>query len=91
MAVVFPWNICRLLAGNVSDRSPVVEKLGGEPMNNTCARCGKTGEHIGWFADLYRKKEIRNNRPDPGNLCGACAGSDTGRRIAAEINSKDKP
>jgi hypothetical protein len=49
--------------------------------NNTCDRCGKTEEGVGWFAAAYRKVELRKGRPDPGNLCGSCAGSDTGKRI----------
>lgn len=53
--------------------------------NNTCDRCGKTEKGIGWFASAYRRKELHNDRPDPGNLCGACAGSDTGKRIAQEV------
>jgi hypothetical protein len=55
-------------------------------LNNTCDRCGKTDDGIGWFAAAYRKKELRNGRNDPGNLCGSCAGSDTGHRIAVEAD-----
>lgn len=50
--------------------------------NNTCTRCDKTEDGIGWFADLYRKAMKRKGLPDPGNLCGACAGSTTGKAIA---------
>lgn len=56
--------------------------------NDTCVRCSKTQGGIGWFANAYRRSQLRKGNPDPGNLCGACAGSDTGkeigRRIAAE-------
>lgn len=53
-------------------------------MRNTCDRCGKTEDGIDWFAEAYRKYEAKHGRPNPGNLCGACAGSDTGKRIAKE-------
>lgn len=57
--------------------------------NNTCDGCGKTDEGIGWFAKAYRLNELRRGRPDPGNLCGSCAGSQSGVRIADEIIAKD--
>lgn len=57
-------------------------------MNDTCDRCGKTDEGIAWFAAAFRKAELRHGRPDPGNLCGSCAGSVTGNRIADEIIAK---
>lgn len=60
-------------------------------MNDTCGRCGKTEEGIGWFAAAYRKKELKSSRPDPGNLCGSCAGSENGKRIAAEVLAADEP
>lgn len=53
-----------------------------------CAECG--APDIGWFSVLYRKKERRNNRPDPGNLCGKCAGSRDGKRISEEILSEER-
>lgn len=54
-------------------------------MNDTCDRCGKTEDGIDSFGAANRRKELRNGRPDPGNLCGSCAGSDTGKRIAREL------
>lgn len=48
-----------------------------------CERCG--GVANTWFAEAVRHKELKNGRPDPGILCGSCAGSDTGKRIAKEI------
>jgi hypothetical protein len=51
--------------------------------NDTCSRCDKTEEGIGWFAAAYRKMTKRLHGFDPGNLCGKCAGSETGKRIAA--------
>jgi hypothetical protein len=54
-------------------------------LNDTCDRCEKTEPGIGWFARGYRKMTIRRESRDPGNLCGKCAGSDTGKKIAAEI------
>jgi hypothetical protein len=59
-------------------------------MNDTCDRCGKTKEGIGWFATVYRKHELRHGRSDPGNLCGSCAGSDNGKRIADEMLSDER-
>lgn len=51
----------------------------------TCAKCGKSDDAIGWFGALFRKNEVRRGRPDPGILCGSCAGSRTGERIANEL------
>lgn len=56
--------------------------------NNTCDRCGKTEDGIDWFGRVYRIVEMRKGRLDPGNLCGSCAGSDTGKRIAGELRDK---
>lgn len=53
--------------------------------NNTCSQCGKTEDGIGWFANAYRKMIMRREGRDPGNLCGNCAGSETGKRIASEL------
>jgi hypothetical protein len=53
-------------------------------MTDKCDQCGKTDEGIGWFGAAYRRKELKNGRADPGNLCGACAGSVDGKRIGAE-------
>jgi hypothetical protein len=53
--------------------------------NNTCDRCGKTEPGIGWLALGYRKMTMRREDRDPGNLCGERAGSDTGKKIAADI------
>lgn len=48
-----------------------------------CDGCGNPV--TSWFTAAYRKKELRNDRADPGNLCGNCAGSRDGQRIGAEI------
>jgi hypothetical protein len=60
-------------------------------MSDTCDKCGKTEPGVGWIAKGFRKMELRHGRPDPGNLCGACAGSLTGKRLgekwAAEFDS----
>lgn len=61
-----------------------------ELKNDTCDECGKSEDAIGWFAQAYRKIEIRRGRPDPGNLCGSCAGHVTGTRIGHEIAEKEK-
>lgn len=58
------------------------------PMNNTCDRCNATDIGIDWFAKAYRAKELKHGRADPGNLCGKCAGSDTGKRIGDEDFAK---
>jgi hypothetical protein len=55
---------------------------------NTCDQCGKTTEGIGWFARAFRIKELRKGRPDPGNLCGDCAGHVDGTRIGKEVLGK---
>lgn len=60
-------------------------------LNNTCDRCGKTEEGIGWFARGYRKMTMRREQRDPGNLCGKCAGSETGFRIGSEIAKAESP
>ena len=53
--------------------------------SNTCDKCGKTEERIGWFAKAFRKTRLRKGEADPGNLCGSCAGSITGKEIGAKI------
>jgi hypothetical protein len=58
--------------------------------NNTCDRCGKTEAGIGWFARAYRLSRIRKGKPDPGNVCGACAGGETGKEIGSRIIEKEK-
>ena len=58
-------------------------------MNDICDRCGEMGEGVEFFAAAYRKKELKSGRPDPGNLCRECAGSDTGRRIAEEMMKRE--
>jgi hypothetical protein len=30
---------------------------------------------------------LKRGHPDPGNLCGACAGSETGKEIGARLAS----
>jgi len=64
------WRPTRVTRPNISD---------------TCEQCGKTEGGIGRFAAAYRRRELAAGRPDPGMLCGACAGSRTGARIADEI------
>lgn len=59
-----------------------------EMTDDTCTACGKVDLGIGWFGPAYRRNEIRHGRPDPGNLCGACAGKITGRRIVAELEER---
>jgi hypothetical protein len=56
-------------------------------LNDTCDRCGKTDEGIGWIARGYRLMRLKRGHPDPGNLCGACAGSETGKEIGARLAS----
>ena len=41
-----------------------------------------------FFAQAYRRNELRHDRADPGLLCGQCAGARTGKRIAEEIAAK---
>lgn len=54
-------------------------------LGDTCSRCGKSEEGVAFFASAYRKNEMRHGRPDPGNLCGSCAGSDAGKRVAGNV------
>lgn len=54
-------------------------------MNDTCDKCGKTEPGVDWIGKAFRKMELRHNRPDPGHLCGSCAGSVTGKRIGQKI------
>lgn len=56
---------------------------------DTCDRCGKSEPGIGWIASGYRKIMLRKGLPDPGNLCGSCAGRDTGKRIAETVSKQD--
>ena len=60
------------------------------PENNTCDHCGKTDLGISWFARAFRNKELREQRSDPGNLCGDCAGRIIGPRIAQVVLDEDK-
>lgn len=57
--------------------------------NNTCDRCGKNEEGIGWFAKAFKKARTRKGKPDPGNLCGSCAGRITGSEIGSNINQSE--
>ncbi len=54
-------------------------------VNNACDRCGKTAEEVGWFPELYRRKEFKAGRPDPCFLCGACAGARIRARIMHDL------
>ena len=42
-------------------------------MNDICDKCGRTHSGIGIFAHAFQQSEIRQGRPDPGNICGMCA------------------
>ena len=42
-------------------------------MNDICDKCGRTHSGIGVFAHAFQQSELRQGRPDPGNLCGVCA------------------
>lgn len=50
--------------------------------------CSKCGEPCGEFALIYRKKELRADRDDPGHLCGSCAGARDGAMIKADVFGK---
>ncbi len=54
-----------------------------------CVKCGTADEGVEWFGMAYRKKELRAGRPDPGILCGACAGARDGARIGEDIAHAD--
>ena len=51
---------------------------------DVCDGCGKRGEGVAWWGPAYRKKELRNGRDDPGNLCGECSGARDGERIGQD-------
>jgi hypothetical protein len=53
--------------------------------DNTCSRCAKTEDGIGWWAEAYRRREISKGRADPGNLCGSCSGSEDGTRFGVAL------
>lgn len=57
-------------------------------LNNTCDRCGKTEEGVGHIARGYRLMRLKRGHADPGNVCGACAGSEIGKEIGARIASE---
>jgi hypothetical protein len=50
-----------------------------------CDGCGKEEAGIAWFAAAFRKVRLKKGQPDPGNLCGSCAGRITGKEIGQEI------
>ena len=54
-------------------------------MNSKCDRCEKLDLGIGPFAAAYREQELLRGHPDPGTLCGRCAGTEMGHRIACDI------
>ncbi|MBP1297088.1 MULTISPECIES: hypothetical protein [Bradyrhizobium] len=58
--------------------------------SDTCDACGKTEEGVAWFAAAFRKVRLKKDKPDPGNLCGGCAGSITGKEIGAEVSGRAK-
>ena len=58
--------------------------------NDVCDECGKKEGDLGYFAAAYRKAQLKMGRPDPGNLCGECAGALTGKRIAEDILREEK-
>jgi hypothetical protein len=53
-------------------------------LSPTCDKCGRSSQHIAEFSQVYRLMEIRAGRPNPGNLCGECAGAQTAERIVRE-------
>jgi hypothetical protein len=53
--------------------------------SDTCDACGKTQGGIAWFAAGFRKLWLKQGKPDPGNLCGSCAGAITGREIGGKV------
>ncbi|MGJ4945101.1 hypothetical protein ACQR1W_31385 [Bradyrhizobium sp. HKCCYLS1011] len=53
--------------------------------SDTCENCGKNEAGISWFATRFRQISMQGGYPDPGNLCGKCAGGVQGERIADEI------
>jgi len=54
-------------------------------MDDQCDKCKTWAYGIGVFAAYFRETEIKEGRPDPGNLCGVCAGNYVAHRIADEI------
>jgi hypothetical protein len=58
--------------------------------NNTCDKCGKTEEGVDWFAKAFRRMQLKRGNPDPGHLCGSCAGSVTGKEIGRKIAAESR-
>lgn len=56
-----------------------------EKENRACRSCGKDEPGVEFFGKLYRAKELKAGREDPGILCGECAGSRDGTRIGEEL------
>ncbi|WP_316207425.1 hypothetical protein [Bradyrhizobium sp. SZCCHNR3118] len=54
-------------------------------MSDVCDGCGKEEAGISWFAEAFRRLRAKKDQPDPGNLCGGCAGSLSGREIADRL------
>jgi hypothetical protein len=54
-----------------------------------CDGCGKEEPGIDWFAKAFRRLRLKKGQPDPGHLCGACAGRITGKEIGQAIFGKD--
>jgi ribosomal protein L34E len=53
-------------------------------LSPTCDKCGRSSSDISSFAQVYRLMELKANRPNPGNLCGACAAAQTANRMISE-------
>lgn len=56
-----------------------------KPAKDTCSKCGKTQGGIDWFGAAFRKLRLRKGHPDPGILCGSCAGAITGKEIGEKV------
>lgn len=56
-----------------------------KPASDTRDECGKTQGGVAWFAAAFRKVRLRKGHPDPGNLCGSCAGGITGKEIGEAV------
>lgn len=57
--------------------------------SDICTGCGARDEGIRFFGTAYRKARLRNGHPDPGNLCGTCAGRITAIEIVERMLAEE--
>lgn len=61
-----------------------------EQARDTCVKCGAQGLGVEWFGAAFRKMQLRRGKPDPGILCGNCAGKVSGAEIADDLIARGR-